>query len=396
MRGQIGRAALLCASLALAGLAGLAVAPVSAHVEDICINPPGIKPTSGVYNFYTIASRLGCDYGNINASCVAGVVAQSASTFSDTSNCRGHVHFNAVYFTAAALGFTQDVSYFMAAFAQAIDFVQYKGVDSCGRDMPNRFWTPPLRGFLRTATAYGGTNRHLGVPFVGFASAPPPLLKALDGVSFPLYQSAKTYNGGSKKGCDANFFKDSFDDYVGQCPALRPNLEDKFYEGSLAQGKKWAMGETNLLCNGGFTTINPKTMSPFAGSQCPTGDEYSVDTNELQQGPIPLTGGGLQLGEQVIHFECSPNCTAPTYNVTKKIYVSELPAYLKAQAKQYGYAKFADGSVVPELIVRMGIFLHWVTDRASHWYCTDAPGSGVVAVPKTHFKYDLVGDLFER
>lgn len=51
----------------------------------------------------------------------------------------------------------------------------------------------------------------------------------------------------------------------------------------------------------------------------------------------------------------------------------------------------ADGSVVPEVIARMGIYLHWVVDRASHWYCADAPASGITIVrskssPNT--KYD--------
>ena len=45
------------------------------------------------------------------------------------------IHFNGVYFAAAALGFTQEISYFLAAYSQAIDFVQYKGVDSCGKAM---------------------------------------------------------------------------------------------------------------------------------------------------------------------------------------------------------------------------------------------------------------------
>jgi len=138
-------------------LAWLALA--SAHLEDLCVAPPGSGLTSGVYNFFSIASKLGCDYRDERLGCVAAVMAASGSTFNDTSICRGAVHFNAVYFAAAALGFTQDIAYFMAAFSQAIDFVQYRGIDSCGQDMPARYWTPPMRGMLRTSTRYGGTNR---------------------------------------------------------------------------------------------------------------------------------------------------------------------------------------------------------------------------------------------
>jgi hypothetical protein len=28
----------------------------------------------------------------------------------------------------------------------------------------------------------------------------------------------------------------------------------------------------------------------------------------------------------------------------------------------------------------MGVYLHWVADRNSHWYCTDSSGSGVAGV----------------
>ena len=229
-----------------------------------------------------------------------------------------------------------------------------------------------MRGFLRTAVEFGGTNRHLGVPFVGFSKVAPPLYKALDGVTYPMYQQAKQFNGGSQKGCDANFFSDPYDSYLGQCPALTPKFDDPFYEGALSSGKKWAMGDTDLLCNAGFTSIDPVTKSPFTGKTCATGGQAAIDTNNLQQGPIPLTGPGLELGEQVIHFECSPNCTTDNYTVTSKILVSEMGAYLKNQTEQYGYAKMANGKPVPELIARMGIFLHWLSDRASHWYCTDA------------------------
>lgn len=358
----------LLPGLLLAGLLLGLASCASAHVEDICINPPGPKPTDGVYNFYTLASRLGCDYRQAGAPCLAAIVAQSASTFTETSNCRGAVHFNAIYFSAAALGFTQEVSYFLAAFSQSIDFVQFKGVDSCGRTMAKKYWTPPLRGFLRTAVQYGGTNRHLGVPFVGFARNPPPLYQALDGITFPLYQSDKTYNGGSKDGCNAEFFDKDFKAYLGQCPALAPDMSDTFYEGALAQARKWAVNETTLLCNAGFTAIDPKTGSPFTGSQCARGTQHSINTNEIQQGPIPLTGT-LELGEQVIHFGCTPNCTAENYTVVEssKIYASRFGGYLWNQAKRHGYATMADGRPVPELVARMGIFLHWIADRSSHW-----------------------------
>lgn len=268
-------------------------------------------------------------------------MAQSSSTLNDTSICRGSIHFNSVYFTAAALGFTQDVAYFLSAFSQAIDFNQYRAIDSCGRDMKPRYWTPPLRGFLRTVIQYGGATRHMGVPFVGFASQAPPMLNTLNGTSWPMMQAMKTYKGGSNSGCDSKFFTGNFSDYVSQCAGLRIDTSDTLYEGATSWARKWAMNETNLLCNGGFTTLDAKTLSPFTGTACATGTQKAVNTNQLQQGPIPFVGKPMQFGEQVIHFECTPNCTTSNYTVIPSsiVKVSNFTNYLKSQASSKGTAK---------------------------------------------------------
>ena len=248
--------------------------------------------------------------------------------------------------------------------------------------MDNRFWTPPMRGFLRTSTRFGGTNRHLGMPWVGFVKHPPFLMQQTGGYATPLSQKDKTFTGGSKKGCDANHFKDSYDSYVRDCAGLRPDFSDNFYEGPLAAGKRWAFGETDLLCNGGFTTRG-RDGSIFSGKECARGTQFSVNVNAIQEGPIPLSGGQLELGPQVVHYECTPNCTAPEYDIIPSSIVTapDFGSYLQEQSRDYGYATMSTGEPVPELIARMGIFLHWAADRASHWYMCDADGSGITAFP---------------
>jgi len=359
---------------------------VKAHVEDICVAPPNATSIfGGIYNFYTLASRLGCDYRDRRLKCIVGVLATSGKTFGDTSICRGVIHFNSIYFSAVALGFKQDVAYFLAAFSQSIDFVQYAGIDSCGKNMSNNYWTPPMRGFLRTNVQYGGTNRHLGVPFVGFFEEDPIPLNETGGQGTVLDQSRKTYNGNSKSkiGCRSKHFRRSFDNYVTDCPALRPNVTDPFYEGSLLNGRRWAFNETNLLCIGGFTKIDPKTGSPFTGDECLPGvvqKTVNID-NTIVQGPIPLTTNPLETGVQVVHYDCNPNCSASNYTKSNFVYSTDFDNYLATQAHQNGYAIMKDPpGRVPELIARMGIYLHWIADRASHWYCTDAGGSGIVGV----------------
>lgn len=359
------------------------------HVEDICFGPPGSGPTSGIYNLYSAAVKLKCDYGSATAQCVD---AAMNGTFAKVHNCRSTVHFDAVYFMAAALGYTQDAAYFLAAFSLGIDVIQYNPLDSCSRPMPKRYSTPSLRGFFRTVFSWGGANMHQGIPFVGFANSPPPLVQELKGISLPLYQAAKQYNGGSATGCNPFFFQGTFADYVKQCPGLAPNSHDNFYEGPIASAKRWAMGETDVLCNGGFTEIG-SDGSPFTGKKCPSaGRQYGVNiVPDLTMGLNPPSGPWIVLGEQVLDFECSPNCSVPNYGTKPgtEIHASQFEQYLKAQATKNGYAKMSDGSVVPELIARMGIFLHWIADRSSHWYCTDAPGSGSVVVKRNKASYDV-------
>lgn len=99
-----------------------------AFVEDICITPEGT-----VENFYleaSIQSVPECGYGKYFPRCIYKVLKRSADTFGETSLCRGIIHFEAVYFTAQAVGFTGEMAYFIAAFSQAIDFTQYRALDS--------------------------------------------------------------------------------------------------------------------------------------------------------------------------------------------------------------------------------------------------------------------------
>lgn len=98
----------------------------------------------------------------------------------------------------------------------------------------------------------------------------------------------------------------------------------------------------------------------------------------------------MEFGDQVIHFDCLPNCTAPGYTIKpgSEIYSENFGVYLKQQSEQYGYATLNDPpGPVPEAVARFGIYLHWVADRASHWYCCDASQSGIVTVPASDGDY---------
>ena len=102
----------LVASAALA--MSISISTSHAFVEDICLGEGG-----QIENFYydaAIQSIPECGYGKYYPRCVFKVLKRSSDTFGDTSICRGIIHFEAVYFTAQAVGFRGDIAYFIAAF----------------------------------------------------------------------------------------------------------------------------------------------------------------------------------------------------------------------------------------------------------------------------------------
>ena len=320
----------LVASAALA--MSISISTSHAFVEDICLGEGG-----QIENFYydaAIQSIPECGYGKYYPRCVFKVLKRSSDTFGDTSICRGIIHFEAVYFTAQAVGFRGDIAYFIAAFSQAIDFNQYRAIDSCGIDLPFRYWTPPLRGLLRTSTVSGGSIRHLGVPY----------------------------------GNDS----DTTDALYPQWNAIA--------EGTLSRSRKWAFGGSDTLCHGGLTNSESKD-NPFGGDSCATRGELLSDVSKIVSGPIPLSGGITKLGPQILNYDCEPECwcnnTCPEGSAPltpKNTLLAEGDNLARYIAKS-PFSKLDNGAPVPELIARLGIYMHWLSDRASHANCTNAKRS---------------------
>lgn len=139
-----------------------------------------------------------------------------------------------------------------------------------------------MRGFLRTSRSTGGSIRHLGIPF------------------------------GRK----------------GNSSALEPNFNNFEYEGTLSNMKRWAFGETDILCHGGIT-VPDKDGNIFKGDECPKkGRIIPLSVSSFVSGGIPLIGdGGVDLGEQIMHYECEGDSTCK--NVTdiimkNVVYTSEM------------------------------------------------------------------------
>ena len=76
------------------------------------------------------------------------VAKVSAHTFAYSSPCRGAVHFDAVYAVAAALGMGPELTYWLAAYSQGIDFIQFAAVDSVASQPATGLFSRRAAGWL--------------------------------------------------------------------------------------------------------------------------------------------------------------------------------------------------------------------------------------------------------
>ena len=187
--------------------------------------------------------------------------------------------------------------------------------------MDKRYGSPPMQGFLRTSVTTAGSLRHLGVPY-----------------------------------------GDVPEDYT----ALDLDFDNFEYEGTLSNMKRWAFNESDILCTGGIT-VPDEDGNFFKGDGCPTeGRMVPGEASPLVSGGIPLVGdGGFDLGEQVMDYQFAED----SIDMINVLLASDMQNYFDNSE----YAKLENGDSVPEIIARMGIFIHMIHDRNSHYYCTDDP-----------------------
>lgn len=379
---------------------------------------------------YERTRGLGCGYaptGLRRTFCTAALLMEEKTSgggqFHYNTSCRGIVHFDAVYFLATSLGYKRDVAYWLAAFSQGVDFAEFAMFDSCGDAMDQSWWTPPLKGLVRTLFSSGGTNMHFGLPFVGEQKAERCRPSSEGGANLdcpPLSQSEKERRHWPKRQSSARdtgcvfdgATREEFRSVSGACPGLNTTLTDgAFYDGPLAAWKRWAFNKTEVICNGGYTKLGADG-NPTTGSACPSGGvQYFGSVSEKIKSIFGINvipfDGFMELGDQLFDYDCIPscacyqNCTNHKDNLDYKMVNqkrirgtpqgSTFGLYLQESCSK-GRACMPQGGPVPELIARLGIVLHYAVDRASHWYCTDAPGTGVMLqrTAGKDYEYDLV------
>ena len=139
-----------------------------------------------------------------------------------------------------------------------------------------------MRGLLRTQVSFGGTNYHLGIPWVGMfpsLKVEPANLNQTSLRGEPLTQRRKVYTGSNYPlGCQKKDYTKDNAYYRRHCPSLHPDLEDEFYEGALTNSRRWAFNETDVFCIAGFTEEDKATGSVFSGKACPKkGMQFQVN-----------------------------------------------------------------------------------------------------------------------
>ncbi|MEC9364607.1 MAG: hypothetical protein VYC42_15425 [Pseudomonadota bacterium] len=231
---------------------------------------------------------------------------------------RSGLHMDATYYLAQAVGFTPRQAFQIAIYDQSADLGQVDFHDQTGAPLVTQddcadpaaapeaclLLAKPVTGFDRNNFAGGGLNYHFMGPQVAYGAPPLPM----DGMA--------------------------------------PDLRDPYSEHFLAHVRRWAFGESPLLCVGGLTTRSAR--GDYAtGDACYSGKRASP--SYLGHMPVADESGPLTpvfwvspTGEQLI------NISEPT------VAAHEL-------------ADYVGRDVAP--LVALGIYLHAVADRVSHQLC---------------------------
>lgn len=267
-------------------------------------------------------------------------------------NGRSTLHTDATYFIAVALGLRSDIAYFVAAYDQATDLGQYVPFDMHGRAMNDqtRWHSARINGWQRTNAVTGGLSYHYVTVYQPDPAAP----------------ASYTIDG------------------------QHPRLDDPVYEGLLYHLRTWGLRGKGAQtpCADGFTEPAPDG-STFTGAQC-YNDDPSRAVKYLRglvpaftslDVVIPFSGYS---GRQIAQYDgTSSRIDEVTY------YAENLPALLSSSTGRIG----SPGSLqpVPAAVARLGIYLHVLQDRMSHYECGDASYvGGPNRKEKFVFRYDDV------
>lgn len=307
------------AAAVIALCAGTYSSVLSAFAEDICANL-----ASGIDNCPTQpCSQALAESGNIACETIAFLttfVSQVQSTVFGTGR-RSSLHMDATYYMAQAAGFTPRQAYQIAAYDQIPDWQNFELLDENGNALVARadcedeeptagaiceLVPKALKGFDRNNFSGGGLNYHFMAPQTAHAAPIMPM----DG--------------------------------------LHPDLADPYSEQFLVHVRRWAFGESSLLCVGGLTT-------PSARGDHATGETCFNGEREMPSylGRIPFITE-----------------TSPLTNLNWETRLHEQLVSIDPPVPASKLPELVGQDVAP--LAALGVYVHAVADRISHHLCITA------------------------
>jgi len=301
--------------------------PADAFLEDVCTKNGKIQAC--IKPFSACQEKTGLP----NRACPAQVV-----DFAVIPPGRSTIHADSTYFIAQALGYRADVAYWITAYNEVEDYVQYAPIDQCGgqatsTNSGSSYITAAFNGFQRTNAATGGPLYHYVVNFSPNGDGTD--VHGAGGVqsAYPFHYPTPGY----------------------------PARIDDVYQGTLYDQRQWAMqpdGGPGLLCTAGFTV--PNGTSNFSGTTCLAGVAIS--------GMVP-TVEGLAAGAK-INVASGPKVLDNSHGT---VLYGELASYLDDKTKTTGTLWLDPAAPpVPVQVARIGLYLHTMQDTSSHsTFCGD-------------------------
>lgn len=330
-----------------------------AFSEDVCV----MTSEDGKLS---IENCLNSDYCGPNAENHLRCRANSLLTAMDAFNypARSVLHTDSTFFIAQMIGLREDVAYWIAAYNESADVGTYVPFDMFGKRyydedpnkrsnlMPEYTTTANMFGWYRQSGMTGGINFHFPAVFKYSAQSPYP------GATNPTYR------------------------IDGQ----QPRLDDPIYEGQLYHLRQWALFNKNA-CTNGLSEYDSVSKSFFTSSTCYRENVSGLENNPASakkwiSGRLPL----LSMKDDVYAdfaaysgpaiakaLPVDTNSDGVNDLLNDVIYDYDLYEELLSPSLGILYSEpIEQKPKVPAIIARMGIYLHFLQDRISHYQCSDA------------------------
>ena len=252
------------------------------------------------------------------------------------------------YALGQAVGLDPEIAYFLALYSSATDPAVLTVCNACGNAMPQRYQAPSMKGTQRMGINSGGYISHMPAHWMG---------------------------------------------HVGN--GLDPDVFDHETEGFIASYRDWVYSrdrsETHSVPTGihnnhhdacVFGLTVPYHNNPFSGAVCPDEGYINSTFPLFPSGTVSMTaaevtaiwGKNNALLKTVKYITNAINYMSETPLDQQGLTLNDIAEWL---ANNGNYSILDNGEQVPVGIVKFGVYIHFLADRVSHYYCTDEADSNM-------------------